>query len=108
MATRVIARKKDVKGYVNAMRPAWLGNPFYPEEFEDIESCLKKYETYLRDKLKVDNAFAQRFDGLWGRTIGCSCPLDKPCHVDIIIKVLNERRKPKSKYATTKTFEGLT
>lgn len=115
MAKRVQARKKGVKGYVNAMRPAWLGNPFPLSKYK-LDVSLEYYERWLRRTLLLSEAgkdytekkyenFAKRFDQLWGKDIGCTCSRNGPCHVDIIIKILNERRKPK--HATSKGFGVL-
>ena len=89
---RVQARIKGVAGYVNAMRPTWLGNPW--RNFKtgySLEYSLLNYEGHLRKKLK-NKKFAKRFDQLWDRDIGCTCSDDKRCHVDIIIKLLYERK----------------
>ena len=89
IAQRVKARQKGVTGYVNAMRPGWLRNPFPLSEYSPEES-LRKYKEYLLNKLKNDKDFFDRFVKLKGRTIGCTCKLESPCHVDIIIDVLEK------------------
>ena len=89
-ARRVRARQKGVKGYVNAMRPTWLGNPYTLDEYS-LKDSLFHYEAMIRRTLDYDKDWAKHFDSLWGRNIGCTCPLDQDCHVDIIIKLLEER-----------------
>ena len=91
MPSRIRARQKGVTGYINAMRPTWLSNPFTLKEFS-LEDSLMYYEDYLRSKLKDDEIFAKRFDSIKQfDTIGCICPGYQKCHVDIIVKVWNER-----------------
>ncbi len=93
MPSRVRARAKGVKGYINAMRPTWLSNPFKLEEYPNLDYNLAMYEDYLRGMLDTDEKFAKRFDSIKQfDTIGCTCPGYSKCHVDVIIKVWNERR----------------
>ena len=93
MPIRVKARVKGVTGYINAMRPTWLSNPYTLDEYPDLDHNLSKYEDYLRWNLEMDEKyFAKQFDAIpKDATIGCTCNLDSRCHVDIIIKVWDER-----------------
>lgn len=52
-------------------------------------STLSCYEVYSR--LNSDREFAKKFDQLEGKILGCFCP-PTPCHTDIIIKLLKERK----------------
>lgn len=93
---RVKARVKGITGYINAMRPTWLSNPYSLDEYNDysLEQCLIDYEDFLRCNLDMDESYAKRFDLIpENSTIGCTCKPDSRCHVDIIIKIWNERRK---------------
>lgn len=47
------------------------------------------YETYLRRRLETDESFKRDFLKLRGKTLVCFCK-PKPCHGDVIIKVLEE------------------
>ncbi len=64
-----------------------------PEKLEDKENLeerianLKRYETNIRAKIKSGELNP---DELRNKNLACWCPLDKPCHVDIIFKILNE------------------
>ena len=100
MPTRVRARVKGVKGYINAMRPTWLSNPYSLDEYNDysLEQCLIDYEDFLRCNLDMDESYAKRFDSIKQfDTIGCTCAGSSRCHVDIIIKVWNERNHEKKR-----------
>ena len=52
---------------------------------------LGDYELFLRTKLYDDPVFLENFLSLAGQNIGCTCELSQECHVDIIIKVLEEK-----------------
>lgn len=93
MPKRVRARTKGVKGYISALRPNWLSNPFTLKEFS-LEDSLYHFEDYLRSQLKDCSCFAKKFDSIpEDSTIGCTCELNDTCHVDIIINIWNERNE---------------
>jgi hypothetical protein len=54
----------------------------------DGEATLPCYEIYLRKRIK-EPEFLQKFLLLKGKTLGCFCK-PKPCHGDIMIKLLKE------------------
>jgi hypothetical protein len=39
----------------------------------------------LRKKFTIDDVRAN----LPGKPLGCYCPLDQPCHVDVLVKIVN-------------------
>jgi hypothetical protein len=39
----------------------------------------------LRKKFTIDDVRAN----LPGKPLGCYCPLDQPCHVDVLLKIAN-------------------
>jgi len=84
-------RKPENTVYVG--RPSKWGNPFKVNKDLDAkcssyrQGIIDQYELWLRKRLEWDIHF---LDELKGKDLGCWCPFDKPCHVDVIIKVLNE------------------
>lgn len=92
--TRVKARTKGVRGYISAMRPFWLSNPFTKEQYPDIDDCLSTFEEYFRWVLENISTDRKRFDAIpENATIGCTCKEGSRCHVDIIIKIWKERHR---------------
>jgi hypothetical protein len=94
---RVKARMKGCGGYTNAMRPTIFGNPFSLDKY-DLEDSLQNYYTdlWLRNMdgdldlhLAIQDLLEQEYVYL-----GCTCQLNKPCHVDILIKFIKERYLP--------------
>jgi hypothetical protein len=76
----------------------WLGNPVRKniscivckkihEKLEDILLC---YSLYLEIRLNNDLIFKNEFIKLKGKKLACWCPLNKPCHVDLILKRLDK------------------
>lgn len=74
-------------------RPSKWGNPFKigytsPSDNTSLmtrETVLTEYEHYLNEELKKNPHF---LDELKGKDLACWCPLDKSCHVDVILKLL--------------------
>jgi len=65
-------------------RPSKWGNPFKLYDYS-LEESLRKYRKYLEDKLKDDPNW---LEPLREKNLVCYCPLDRPCHGDIIIEML--------------------
>jgi len=81
-------QRKRVKGWriprntIYVGRPSRWGNPFKTvEEFRN--DLVKKH---FHDPL----AYVAIKYHLKGKNLCCWCPLDKPCHSDILLKIANE------------------
>ena len=87
-------QRKRIKGWhmppnaVYVGRPSKWGNPFVVTEEKDRDGVIRAYEHFLRLKLERDPYY---LDPLKGKDLACWCPLDKPCHADVILKMLKER-----------------
>jgi hypothetical protein len=94
-------QRKRTKGWrmppntVYVGRPSKWGNPFKIEDFktEDFQdrvaraAAILKYEEVLDKALLVNPHY---LDELKGKDLACWCPLDKPCHADVILRKLDE------------------
>jgi len=70
-------------------RPTKYGNPFTLSlTFPTREAVLKVYEGWLKRALLEDPHF---LDELRGKDLACWCPLDKPCHADVLLKFLEAK-----------------
>jgi len=72
-------------------RPTKWGNPWKvacPDDEEQRAEAIRFYELHLKNKLKQDPHF---LDSLKGKDLACFCPLDKPCHADILLKFLEAK-----------------
>lgn len=68
-------------------RPSRWGNPFKISVYG--EESLRLFRKDLEERLKVEPDF---LDPLRGKDLACWCPLDKPCHADILLEKLKEKR----------------
>lgn len=53
------------------------------------EEVLKKYEKYMRNKLKKEPKLLESLKKLKGKTLGCWCVPEK-CHGEILLKLIEE------------------
>lgn len=99
MTTRVQAKRKAGKIVTSfdiycgraCFRGGWelkssiWANPFRVGEW-GRKTALKKYEKYLRE----NSDLMSKIENLRGKRLACFCPLDESCHVDVLIKILEE------------------
>jgi len=68
-------------------RPTRWANPFKIGINGDREAVIEKFRRYALDRLKLEPDW---LTPLRGKDLACWCPLDKPCHADVLIKLLKE------------------
>ena len=68
-------------------RPTKWGNP-HPLTLGRPEAVRRYREDLLRGRLGVTVEDVRR--ELHGRDLACYCPLDEPCHADVLLAVANE------------------
>lgn len=84
-------QRKRTKGWkmpentVYVGRPTKWGNPYKPESEFGVEGCLIRYRLYIEECQRVGYL---NLNELKGKDLACWCPLNKPCHADILIKIL--------------------
>ena len=83
-------QRKRTKGWhmpVNAIyvgRPTRWGNPFADQDNAELvrqfrDNCLTpEFICAVRSELK-------------GKDLACWCPLDQPCHADVLLQIANEQ-----------------
>ena len=79
---RVRARRD--RNYRLVARPTRWGNPF-PVAEHGREEAIRRYAAWLDARLRDDPRF---LEPLRGYDLGCFCPLDVPCHADVILRRL--------------------
>ena len=86
-------QRKRTKGWkmpantVYVGRPSKWGNPYPPGKNYTHIGSLIRYEIWLKCILNNNPHF---LDELRGKDLACWCPLDKPCHADVLLKFLKE------------------
>ena len=75
-------------------RPTKWGNP-HPLSLGRAESVRRYRDDLLGGRLAVTVDDVQR--ELGGRDLACYCPLDEPCHADVLLEAANRQRRPNAK-----------
>jgi len=82
-------QRKRTKGWkmppntVYVGRPTKWGNPFLGE------LAIRQYEDMIMRKLLDGDTFKKELEELRGKNLACWCPLDKPCHADILLDIVS-------------------
>jgi hypothetical protein len=76
-------------GAVSVARPGRWGNPF-PVQQGDHATAVRLFEQYLETQPELVAAAKSL---LKGKDLMCFCPLEKPCHADVWLKIVNAEDK---------------
>lgn len=85
-----LSRKKGFRlpaGAIVVSRPTKWGNPHKPGKLTRAQAVASYRRDLNSGKLRVDAADAR--SELRGHDLACWCPLDGPCHADVLLKVAN-------------------
>lgn len=69
-------------------RPSRWGNPYIVGIHGTADQCVQKYEIDIRrGKIATPEEIKRELKGM---NLMCWCPLDKPCHADVLLRIANE------------------
>ena len=78
------------EGALYVGRPTKYGNPFSAQRY-GRSGCVKVYREYLENgKFNNPIKFEEWIAPLRGKNLCCWCPLDSPCHADVLLELANE------------------
>ncbi len=94
MTEPIRIQRKRTKGWkmpansIYVGRPTKWGNPYQvscnaTDEYRKLQ--IDKFEQSMSIMLKQD-----AITELKGKNLACFCPLDKPCHADVLLKISNQ------------------
>lgn len=89
-----LSRKKGFRlpaGATVVSRPTKWGNPYRPGKLTRAQAVAFYRRDLVAGKLRVSAADARR--ELRGHALACWCPLDGPCHADVLLKVAAPSRR---------------
>lgn len=97
--TRQHPWRQDHPDAVIVARPSKWGNPFKIGErdhnndvIEDRADAARAYAVWAEDCLDYRYTHKGIFDDLGelrGKDLACWCPLDQPCHADVLLRIAN-------------------
>lgn len=67
-------------------RPTKWGNPFKIQEGYTGQRCLDLYRKHISVHLAVNELDLSE---LTGKDLACFCPLNQPCHADVLLELAN-------------------
>lgn len=77
-------------------RPSRYGNPFRVTKERSAQRAVELFRMSLElDLARSPHLLAYLQDALRGRDLACWCPLDQPCHADVLLDLAN-RPEPTS------------
>ena len=91
-------QRKRTKGWkmppntVYVGRPTKWGNPYQPNKFDtgygkvmSLSDCINAYEALVNS----GECGGKDLSELRGKDLACWCPLDTPCHADVLLRLVN-------------------
>ena len=91
-------QRKRTKGYrmppntVSVTRPSKWGNPFYENPVEEYRWWVEghSFRAMAGEAPSIEEIIA----ALRGKNLACFCPLDRPCHADVLLEMANPEITP--------------
>lgn len=68
-------------------RPTKWGNPFRPSGDSDRGLAVCNFSMWIREGIAA-NQYPDLTE-LRGKDLACWCPLDQPCHADVLLELAN-------------------
>lgn len=92
-----LSRKKGWRmpeNTISVARPSIFGNPYRVGEHGDVDACVAQYREMLTDALEgpigIHRALIRTLLAkARGKNLACWCPLDQPCHADVLLELAN-------------------
>lgn len=83
---------KMPKNTVYVGRPSKWGNPFIVSEYDNPKKVVSMYDYYISTMLfsvGTSDEYREKIKEIKGKNLACWCPLDQPCHADVLLKIAN-------------------
>jgi hypothetical protein len=73
---------------VRADRRTWTTRDEARAKAVELYVCELTY--WLGGRMEYDREYAEAVRGLRGKNLACWCPLDQPCHADVLLELANQ------------------
>jgi hypothetical protein len=74
---------------VSVARPTRWGNPYRVGESFTAAEAVEAYREMTALLIKSRATFRDALAGLRGKNLACWCPLNQPCHADVLLELAN-------------------
>lgn len=98
MAEPIRIQRKRTKGWkmppntVYVARGSKWGNPFTITSDRDAAAVVREFRYHVETYLA--NGVGYPLAELRGKNLACWCPLDQPCHADVLLELANRPTTP--------------
>jgi hypothetical protein len=84
------------EGSIVVSRPSKLGNPWHFGPSTSRAAAVDSYRRWLRGEMGGHLSFERQkvlasLPEIRGRDLACWCPLEEPCHADVLLELANAR-----------------
>ena len=79
---------------VSVCRPGKWGNPFRVGTDRDPEEAVNAFEWWINEQ--GGRGLLNDLHELRGKNLACFCPLDMPCHADVLLCLANVEHEPRA------------
>jgi hypothetical protein len=89
-------QRKRTKGWrmpentVSVARPGFFGNPFKVGDYTECQYAVDAYRDWLKDTPQGRYTQKKAIELLKGKNLACFCPLNQPCHADVLLELANK------------------
>lgn len=89
-------QRKRTKGWkmppntVYVGRPTKWGNPYVMYNEGQRACAIASHRDWILANQKNSERFRMPIAELRGKNLACWCPLDKPCHADVLLEMAND------------------
>ena len=83
---RIFITDKDKTKRIFHYKESEFANPFKVSDEMPVEICLEKYKIYLET-----SGLINKIEELRGKTLGCFCKVNAPCHAKVLAEILNNK-----------------
>jgi Domain of unknown function (DUF4326) len=80
---------KMPEGVVYVGRPTKWGNPFRLSDQHSTGEIVRQYREWLSLSLPGEQLKNDSVVELRGKDLACWCPVDQPCHADVLLEIAN-------------------
>lgn len=79
-------------GAIYVGRPTKWGNPYIPDEPSERQEAVDLFREWWLQL--AERGYGHDISELRGKDLACWCPLDQPCHADVLLKLANSEESP--------------
>jgi hypothetical protein len=81
---------RNPEGGIRVSRPSIFGNPFKTGTRAEKKQQFADWLTHGPDSDKARRRILDNLDRIKNRPLGCFCPLNEPCHADVLLELITK------------------